>query len=85
MDLIEALTLAGVVLVSVSVLSGLATLIWKASQSEARRVAGREEIIGSLDAINAHLETLNGSVADVTERAHENSERIAAIEGAHSR
>jgi len=84
MDLIEALTLAGVVLVSVTVLSGLATLIWKGGQAEARRIAGREEIMGSLNSINDHLTVLNGSVADATELAHKNAERIATIEGAHS-
>lgn len=85
MDLIESLTLAGVVLTTLLVLVALGTLLWRSGQSEARRVAGRQEIMGSLDTINGHLETLNGSVADVTKLAHDNTERIATIEGAHQR
>ena len=85
MDLIQSLTLAGVVLMSASVLGGLARLMWLGGKSEALRVAGRTEIMGSLDEINKHLATLNGSVDLVTQRAIENSERISTIEGAHRR
>jgi len=70
MDLIQSLTLAGVVLMSAMVLGGLTTLIYR---------AGR--IAAKLDTMNDHLETLNGSVAEVTGRAIENSERISTLEG----
>jgi len=73
MDLIQSLTLAGVVLMSAMVLGGLTTLIYR---------AGR--IAAKLDTMNDHLETLNGSVAQVTERAHENAVNIAALEGRHA-
>ena len=85
MDLIEALTLTGIGLTTVLVLVALGTLLLRGGKSEERRVDGRKEIMGSLNAINSHLAMLNGSVAEVTKRAHENSEKIAAIEGAHSR
>ena len=82
MELIEVLTLIGAVMVSLSVLGGLGALLWRGGQSEQRRVSGREEIMGSLGDINGHLKTLNGSVAEVTKLAHENSLKIARIQGA---
>lgn len=71
MDLIQSLTLAGVVLMSAMVLGGLATLIYR---------AGR--MLAKLDTMNDHLATLNGSVADVTKVAHENAVKIGKLEGA---
>jgi len=70
MDLIQSLTLAGVVLMSAMVLGGLATLIFR---------VGR--MLAKLDTMNDHLKTLNGSVADVTKLAHENSVKIGKLEG----
>ena len=85
MELIEVLTLIGAVMVSLSVLGGLGALLWRGGQSEARQVAGRGEIIGSLKSIDNRMKVLNGSVAAVTERAVSNTERIAAMEGAHAK
>ena len=85
MDLLSALTLAGVVLMSVTVLIALGTLLWRSAQSEARRIAGLSEIMGSLNRQEIHLETLNGSTAEVQRQANANTGRIERIEGAHDR
>ena len=85
MNLLSALTLAGVVLMSVTVLIALGTLLWRSGQSETRRATGRDEMMGELGSINGHLAMLNGSVAEATKVGHENALAIAKIEGAHER
>ena len=72
MDLTQSLALAGVLALGTTVLGGLVMLIFR---------AGR--MLAKLDTMNDHLKTLNGSVAAVTARAHENSEDIREIKGAH--
>lgn len=74
MELIEIMTLAGLGLMSMSVIVGFGALL--------RRGGSRyDKIMGSLDAINVHLDTLNGTVATTEVRSIENAIDIARLEG----
>jgi len=55
MDLLNWLTLTGVVLLSTTVLGSLATLIYRSGRSDQERRDSRKIIHGELKDINGHL------------------------------
>ena len=73
--------IVGTAVTGIGLLGGIGALLYRSGQSEARSGAGRTEIVGKLDVISDHLDKLNGQVADVVERSHENAGKIAALEG----
>jgi len=83
MDLLNWLTLTGVVLLSTTVLGSLATLIYRSGRSDQERRNSRVVIHGELKNINGHLKKINGTIDEVEELAQKNAVKIATIEGAH--